>query len=203
MIQRQSPKKTSFTALPVGAFWRGMIERSNHSVRGMFFFILILFTLVPLVELGLLIWIGIHTSLGFTIGLVLMTGILGASLARWQGWRTVERIHAEWAGHRIPADALLDAFLILIAGLFLVTPGILTDLLGFALLIPPVRTLAKRRLIAWFHHHVQVQIRHFSTPFDHFWASGQNEPMDRSQIIDAKVIETRVEEDASDEGQTS
>src|SRR3972149_4678710 len=115
----------------------------------MLFYLFLLFTLVPLVELALLIWIGGQTSIGFTIALVLTTGIVGAALARWQGWRTRARIQDELHAGRMPADALVDGLLILVAGLLLVTPGVLTDAVGFSLLIPPLRTLVKRSVSAW------------------------------------------------------
>ena len=165
----------------------------------MFFYLLLLFTLVPLIELGLLIWIGTRTSLWFTLGLVIATGVLGATLARWQGWRAAVRVRAELAKGRVPADAFLDALLIFVAGLVLITPGILTDAAGFALLIPPVRGMFKRRLVAWFIRHVQVQTEQFAASVRDFPTPGQDTPFTptgHSRIVDAKVIETRVEEES-------
>jgi UPF0716 protein FxsA len=112
----------------------------------MLFRLLLLFTIVPLVELVILLILADATTWWFTIGLVLVTGIIGASLARWQGFRTVRRIQDDLRRKRIPADALLDGLLILIAGALLVTPGILTDIAGFLLLTPPFRSVLKRRM---------------------------------------------------------
>ena len=165
----------------------------------MFFYLLLLFTLVPLAELGLLIWIGTQTSVSFTLGLVFATGVLGATLARWQGWRAAVRVRAECAEGRVPADAFLDALLIFCAGLVLITPGVLTDAAGFALLFPPVRGILKRRLVAWFKRHVRVQTEQFATSFRDWPRPGQDEPFattDRSQIFETKVIETKIEEES-------
>jgi len=108
--------------------------------------LLLLFTLVPLVELMLLIKIGEWISLWPTIGLVVFTGIIGASLARKQGIRTWTRIRTDLGAGILPGDRLIDALLILIAGALLVTPGVITDGIGFFLLIPPARALIRNHL---------------------------------------------------------
>ena len=104
----------------------------------------LLFTLVPLVELALLIRIGGLIGLGPTLGLVLVTGAAGAWLARREGLRSWLAVGREMAAGRVPGEELVHGMLILLAGALLVTPGVLTDLAGFALLVRPVR----RRMIA-------------------------------------------------------
>jgi UPF0716 protein FxsA len=139
----------------------------------MLFRLLLLFTLLPLVELAILLWIADRTSLWFTIGLVLLTGIIGAALAKLEGWRTVRRIQTDLSAGRMPADALVDALLILVAGALLVTPGVLTDLFGFSLLLPPFRKWMKGRLKRRFADRFQIR---------GYWRTG-----DRSEIVDAKI----------------
>ena len=102
----------------------------------MFVRLLILFTVVPLIELALLIKLGNLIGLWPTISIVIVTGVLGAALARNQGTRTVVAIRAELAEGRAPTESLLNGLLILVGGVVLLTPGLLTDLLGFSLLIP-------------------------------------------------------------------
>jgi len=116
----------------------------------MFFRLLVLFTVVPLVELSLLIRIGRTIDVGPTIALVVLTGVAGAALAKHQGLRTLRHIQAELAAGGIPGKQLVDGVMILAAGLLLVTPGVITDGVGFALLVPPARALLRRRLTAWF-----------------------------------------------------
>ncbi len=110
----------------------------------MFFRLLLLFTVVPLVELALLLEIGQLVGLPATLALVFGTGVLGAWLARREGLRALTRVQKETAAGRLPADALLDGLLILIAGAVLLTPGLLTDVAGFLLLIPATRQAVRR-----------------------------------------------------------
>src|SRR5687767_3989167 len=114
----------------------------------MLVYLFLLFTLVPLIELAALIWIGGKTVWWLPIVLVLLTGIGGAALARRQGWQVGRRIRNDLNSNRLPAGALLDGFLILIAAILLITPGVITDVLGLALLLPPVRAGVKRALFS-------------------------------------------------------
>ena len=122
----------------------------------MFLQLLLLFTLVPLIELALLIKLGQLTSTAMTIGIVILTGIIGAYLARREGikaWRRLEKSMREGVS---PADELIDALLILIAGAVLITPGLLTDLFGFGLLIPPMRRWVRNKLSRHFHSRIMI-----------------------------------------------
>ena len=100
----------------------------------MFLRLLLLFTVVPLIELFLLVKLGTMIGIGATVLIVICTGILGAWLARWQGLGVL----------RLPADALIDGLLILIAGAVLLTPGLITDAFGFLLLVPQGRAVVRR-----------------------------------------------------------
>jgi len=108
--------------------------------------LLLLFTLLPLIELTFLLWFSAHTDWRLTVALVIGAGVLGAWLIRWQGWRTWRRIQEELERGKLPADAVQDGLLILVAGVLLITPGMLTDVVGLLLLLPPVRRLIKLRL---------------------------------------------------------
>jgi len=102
------------------------------------------FIVLPLLELYILLRIG--EAVGFlpTVGLVIFTGVLGAWLAQHEGLRTAGAIREELDAGHIPTDRLMDAALILAAGILLLTPGILTDITGFLLLAPPVRAPIRR-----------------------------------------------------------
>jgi UPF0716 protein FxsA len=110
----------------------------------MFLRLLLLFTCIPLVELFLLLKIGSIVGALNTILLVIITGVLGAYLAQQEGLRTLERIRTLMAQGEMPGEPLIDALLILVAGFVLITPGILTDLLGFLMLIPATRAPIRR-----------------------------------------------------------
>ncbi len=109
----------------------------------------LIFTVIPLIELGLLLKIGEHIGLGATLVIVVVTGLVGAALARAAGLRALSRVQADMAEMRVPTDSLLDGLLILMAGAMLVTPGVLTDVAALTLLTPlgraPVRRWLKRR----------------------------------------------------------
>jgi UPF0716 protein FxsA len=159
----------------------------------MLFYLFLLFTIVPFVELSILVWIGGQTAWWVPILMVIGTGVAGAALSRWQGWHVLRRIRADAAAGRVPADALIDGFLILVAGILLVTPGVLSDLLGVALLIPPLRAIAKRAVASWAKRHIEVRVSRATSPF---WSHANPNPANsrRDEIIDARVIGTRVED---------
>ncbi len=112
----------------------------------MFAKLLILFTVIPLVELALLIKVGNIIGVWKTIFIVIATGVLGAALARSQGMQTMSSIRKELSEGRTPTESLLNGLLILVGGVVLLTPGLLTDLLGFSLLIPLTRNWFKKAL---------------------------------------------------------
>jgi len=102
----------------------------------MFIRLLLLFTLVPLIELALLIEIGQKIGLWNTIAIVVLTGFIGAALARSEGFGIISRIQSELASGQLPGDSLIDGALVLAGALLLLTPGLITDAFGFALLLP-------------------------------------------------------------------
>jgi len=108
--------------------------------------LLALFIILPLIELALLIELGGIVGVWPTIALVLGTGAVGAALARSQGARVLREIRAELAMGRMPAARMLDGLMILIGGILLLSPGVLSDLLGIALLFPPSRVAFKQIL---------------------------------------------------------
>ena len=105
----------------------------------MFIKLFLAFTIIPVVEIYLLIKIGSSFGVFTSIGLVIFTGFLGAYLARIQGLKTLFKIQEGIREGRMPSGELIDALLIAIAGIVLLTPGFLTDTFGFALLFPIIR----------------------------------------------------------------
>ena len=101
------------------------------------------FTIIPVVEIYLLIQIGSAFGVFTSIALVVFTGFLGAYFARIQGLKTLFKIQESIKEGRMPSGELLEALLIGAAGLVLLTPGFLTDTVGFLLLLPNVRNIVK------------------------------------------------------------
>ncbi len=115
----------------------------------MFIKLLITFIFVPLLELYILIEAGRILGVGTTIGLIMLTGVAGAWLARSQGVEIIRRIQEETARGQMPAITLIDGALILVGGLLLLTPGFFTDVLGFSFLVPITRELWRKTLNLW------------------------------------------------------
>ena len=109
--------------------------------------LLLLFLVLPVVELALLLRVGARIGVGTTLALIVVTGVLGAALARAQGLAVLGRLQEETRAGRLPAQPILDGVAILVAAALLVTPGILTDLVGFALLTPALRERLKALLV--------------------------------------------------------
>jgi UPF0716 protein FxsA len=115
----------------------------------MFIRLLIIFTIVPIIELYVLIEAGRQIGLGATIVMIFLTGIAGAYLARSQGFNIINRIQNELNKGTLPAEELFDGAMILAGGLLLLTPGFCTDLFGFCLLTPVTRSVMKIWLKKW------------------------------------------------------
>lgn len=106
----------------------------------------LLFVVVPILELILLVELGRSVGLMPTLALVIVTGLAGAALARAEGLRVLWAFQKELASGRLPGQPLQDGIAVLVGGAFLLTPGILTDLAGFALLLPLSRRWIQRRV---------------------------------------------------------
>lgn len=105
----------------------------------MFAKLLLLFTVVPAVELALLLWVGSLMGVLPTLALILVTALLGSVLARRQGLTAWRRLQTDLAEGRMPQDALFDGMSVLIAATLLVSPGVLSDALGIILMVPVCR----------------------------------------------------------------
>ena len=112
----------------------------------MLFKLFLLFTVIPFIELALLIKIGTMIGLFETILIIVITGMAGALMVRSAGIECLFRIQKNMDSGIIPTDDLFSGLLILVAGAFLLTPGLITDAAGFVLLIPVSRELVKKFL---------------------------------------------------------
>ncbi|MCK4388710.1 MAG: FxsA family protein [Desulfobacterales bacterium] len=104
------------------------------------------FTLIPFFELYLLIKIGYYIGAFNTILIVIVTAFLGAYLTKLQGIKTMMRVRESLNRGELPAEQMLDALLIFVAGIVLLTPGFITDLAGIGILVPNTRSWFKRWL---------------------------------------------------------
>ena len=113
----------------------------------MFRRLLVAFMVVPIVELALLIQLGRWIGPWPTLAIIVTTGILGAALASREGLRAWQEFQTEIGQGRIPRRPVLDGFSIFAGGALLLTPGVLTDLIGFSLLLRPTRRFLQDRVM--------------------------------------------------------
>lgn len=109
----------------------------------------LLFIVVPALEILVIIEVGGLLGALPTLGIIIATGIAGAALARHQGFAAMRQLQGSMMeGHEMGAS-MASAALVLVAGVMMLTPGFLTDATGILLLIPPIRAVVARRLVAW------------------------------------------------------
>ena len=124
----------------------------------------LLFTLVPLLELYILIKIGSYIGAFQTVALVVFTALFGVVIARIEGLRKLQQIKQSLSQGIVPAEEMVDGVLIFVAGILLIIPGVLTDLFALILLIPYTRTLFKRWLRRRFDRMVttrNIRLQHY------------------------------------------
>jgi len=124
----------------------------------MFTRLLAAFIIVPLIELALLVQVTHYTNLITTILIVIVTGVLGSILARREGMMAWFRFQSALAEGRVPSREIQDGLMIVFAAALLLTPGLLTDALGFTLLLPQGRELVRRTLLKRYMQRFHVQI---------------------------------------------
>ncbi len=132
--------------------------------------------------------IGEQIGLVATVGVVILTGFLGAWLTKLEGLRTLKRYRQAIAEGRLPHAEVLEGLMILVAGAVLLTPGFLTDAVGYSLLVPPIRSFLVVRL----EHYLKKHIRFVGAPRGTVAGSGGPTPdsqRPKNRVIDAEVID--------------
>lgn len=145
----------------------------------MFARVLLVLMLLPAIEIAVLVWLALETSVWFVLALLLGAGLLGTFLARQQGLRAMTRVADEVRRGRMPADALLDALLVSLAAVLLILPGLLSDVVAILLLFPPTRHLLKRSAKRG------IQARVVTTTYQAYDA-----PQGHDEVIDVRVIDS-------------
>lgn len=146
------------------------------------------FLLVPLIEIGLFIQVGGWIGLWPTLGIVVLTAILGTMLVRSQGLMAMNNLRGSFSRLEDPSESLAHGAMILFAGALLLTPGFFTDAFGFALLAPPVRMV----LINYLKRRIEIQRFEMGPQPDPF--RGDPHPKPRDTVIDGDfqdVTETK------------
>lgn len=123
-------------------------------------YLVLLFVLVPIIEMWVLIEVGSVIGALPTIGLVLLTAVIGLALLKQQGFATLLRARQKMAEGQVPAKEMVEGIFLAVGGALLLTPGFVTDTLGFFCLIPGLRHL----LLSWGLRHFKPHVRVFRHP---------------------------------------
>ncbi|MBT3984526.1 MAG: FxsA family protein [Bacteriovoracaceae bacterium] len=176
----------------------------------MFFVLLLLFTVVPALEIYLLITASSAIGGGYTIGIVLLTGLVGAALAKSEGLSILGKIQSEMSKGQLPANQFIHGLLVFGGGLLLLTPGFLTDILGLSMVIPGSRHLLVSLLKGYFkkgietgniHFASNINFQSFQSNFDSQSAgpSSHTESQIGTKVFEAEYSESSSSSDDDDE----
>lgn len=144
--------------------------------------LMVLFIAVPIVEIFVLVEIGRVIGSLATLFFLIFTAVLGAMLVRMQGLNTLWNIQQELDAGRLPAAKVVEGVIIIFAGALLLTPGFVTDAVGFVCLIPQFR----RRLITAFLHRQGAATIHARRPGEPFQQSGRDSDPHRGRVIEGE-----------------
>ena len=112
----------------------------------MFFYLFLFFSIIPVIEIAILIKVGSYIGVIETISIVILTAIIGAFLVRQEGLTVMYKLRQKIQEGVMPAEEIFDGVMILISGALLLTPGFVTDVIGFSLVFPPSRRVLKKLL---------------------------------------------------------
>jgi len=163
----------------------------------MFFKLLMLFILVPLIELYFLLEVSQFIGVLTTVMIIIFTGAAGVSIAKRQGYQVVRNIRSTLNAGKMPTDDLISALLILIGGVTLLTPGFITDITGFLLILPGSRDLIAALVKKYFVKYVKenkVEV-HYRNQFNQRRSSSEEQDDYKDEFIDVEA--EKVEEEDS------
>ncbi|QUL99062.1 MAG: FxsA family protein [Candidatus Fermentithermobacillus carboniphilus] len=116
------------------------------------------FTILPIIELALLIEVGRRIGTFWTVAMVIGTGILGGILLGLEGYGVIRALKREVHQGRIPGDQIIDGVLVSIGAVLLITPGLLTDIAGVFLMFPPTRFIARALVKRWIRNYIFIDL---------------------------------------------
>lgn len=167
----------------------------------MFFKLLMIFILVPLIELYFLLEISQFIGVFTTVMVIIFTGAAGVSIAKRQGYQVVNNIRSTLNAGKMPTDDLISALLILVGGVTLLTPGFLTDITGFLLILPGSRDLIAALVKKYFLKYVKenkVEV-HYGSQFNQ--QRNNQQPQDKYTDYEDDFIDVEAEKVEEDEDQ--
>ncbi len=153
----------------------------------MFARLLLLFISIPIIELILFMKLGQHLGLLNTLIIIVVTAVIGASLTKSQGGKAIAKFQNALSMGKMPHKEMIDGLLILIAGAVLLTPGFLTDTIGFLLLLPPSRAIVRKLLSDKLAQKIQVTAG--GNPLHPDFEPNRNDESDHAKPTTGKVID--------------
>jgi len=147
-------------------------------------FLFLLFIIVPIIEITVLINVGEAIGAWNTVGLVLLSAFIGVNMLRYQGLSTLARAQQRAQNGEIPGQEMVEGIVLAVGGALLVTPGFVTDVIGFSCLLPFTRKAFAKSLFSRFSVIAMQQQRHSSAQFyanDPFQQHAQDQQANRSQ----------------------
>lgn len=171
-------------------------------MKGVAKYLFLAFIVLPLVELYLLVGIGHQIGLAPTLGYLLVMALLGSSLAKREGRRVMRSWQASAAEGRVPEEGILSGALVLVGGLLLILPGVISDALGLFLLIPPTRRWVVGRLRRALERRMQsgsVHVTSFRWGSGVYEARSSQEPFERP-APPARRLSGEVDAEFTEEG---
>ncbi len=160
----------------------------------------LLFIAVPLAEIAVFIKVGEVIGIAWTVLLVILTAVVGVALLKRQGIATLARAQEALDAGRLPVDSVVDGVCLLVAGAFLLTPGLITDTAGFLLLVPGFRRGLARWVLEKLRTHGSIRVTTFES------GAGPAADGDRTAGSEGPVIDgdyARVDQDADRPGPKS
>ena len=118
-------------------------------------YLFLLIIVIPSADIALLLLSGKTIGVWPTVALILLTGFIGAYLAKREGLQTIRKAQEQLRRGQLPGEALLDGICILVGGTLLITPGFITDITGFLMLFPPTRRIFKYFMLKAFRKRIQ------------------------------------------------
>ena len=164
----------------------------------MFFKLLMIFILVPLIELYFLLEISQFIGVFTTVMIIVFTGAAGVSIAKRQGYQVVNNIRSTLNAGKMPTDDLISALLILIGGVTLLTPGFLTDITGFLLILPGSRDLIAALVKKYFVKYVKenkVEVNYGNQFRQRYYNNNTEQDDYEDDFIDVEAEEVEEDDD--------
>ncbi|MGE5579305.1 MAG: FxsA family protein [Bacillota bacterium] len=118
----------------------------------------VIFTLLPVVEIALLVEMGKRIGTWWTVAFVIGTGLLGGALLGVEGYGVFRRMKEEIKASRVPKDSIIDGVLVVVGSLLLISPGVLTDATGIIFMFPPTRYLVRQGVKRWISKYILLNI---------------------------------------------